>query len=393
MKELYILGTKIHDISLNETLVKIKNHLATDDKGFIATPNPEICLKAYQDKFLRRIIKKSFISIPDGFGLKIGALIFGERLKNLTTGADLTEKLLELAEQNSYSTLFFEGEPKIANDVMKILKIKHPNLEINYIDPGKISNKGKFENQNLIKEINNYSPDIIFVNFGCPKQEYFINNNQEKLNAKLLLGIGGSFDFIAGRTKRAPKLFRQLGLEWFWRLFQEPKRWKRIFKAVIIFPLACLRFRFGQLFSYRNNVVGVIINNNKQLLITKHAKNNYWQFPQGGAKKAKTIPEISQAMIAELDDELGTKKFKVLAVVKHCHKYKWLREDSQFDHYKGQKQSLVLLKFTGDDSEIKLAPYEHSDWQWVSKDKILKMVPDWKKTLVQKALNNFNNYL
>jgi len=393
MKEIYILGTKIHDISLKQTLDKIKDHLEANHKGFIITPNPEICLKAYKDKFLRRIIKKAFICIPDGFGLKIGAFLFGQKLKNLTTGADLTQRLLELAEQNNYSTLFFEGRPKIGERALNVISKNYPDLKIKLVDPGKVNNKGGVENRNLIKEINQYSPDIIFVNFGCPKQEYFINSNIEKLNTNLMIGVGGSFDFIAGRIKRAPKFIRKLKLEWFYRLFQEPSRWKRVLNAVIIFPLACLRFRFGNLFFYRNNVAAFIINDQKQILITKHAKKNIWQFPQGGAKKAETKNALKKAVLHEMKDELGTDNFKIIKMLKHCHKYKWEKDDSAFDHFKGQNQTLFLLKFLGNDNDIKLAPYEHQDWQWISKDKISDKVADHYKPLIKKGLDNFKEYL
>jgi len=391
--EVYILGAKTNDISLDETLIKIKDHLANNQKGFIVTPNPEICLLGYKDKYFRRIIKKSFISIPDGFGLKIGAFIFGRKLKNITTGADLTKKIFELAEQNNYSTLFFEGRPKIGDTALSKIKENHPNLKIKFIDPGKIDSKGNFENTNLIKEINEYSPDIIFVNFGAPKQEYFTNRNINKLNTKLMIGIGGSFDFIAGRIKRAPKSFQKLGIEWLWRLFQEPSRWSRIFKAVIIFPLACIRFRFGSFFFYRNNVAGFIINENKEILIAKHAHKNHWQLPQGGAKKAKTKEELTKAILNELKDELGTNNFKVLKMLKHCSRYKWDKYDSAFDHYKGQKQTLFLLEYLGQDNEIKLAPYEHQAWQWTSQDEILNKVAEHYIPLIQKGLDNFKKYL
>ena len=393
MQKLFILGTKINDISLDESITEIQKLLKQQNKGFIVTPNPEICLKAYKDKFLRRIIKKSFISIPDGFGLKIGAIIFGKKLHSLTTGIDLCWELLKLAEQNNYSILFFEGQPKIGERAIEVIKQKYPKLKINYFDPGRVDNKGNFENQNLISQINNFQPDIILVNFGCPKQEYFINNNIDKLETKLMLGIGGSLDFMAGRLKRAPKFWRKLGLEWLWRLIQEPNRWKRILKAVIVFPLACLRFRIGNLFFYRNNVAGFIINKDKQILITKHYKFNYWQFPQGGAKKAKTEEELKEAILRELKDEIGTSNLKPIKVLKNCYKYKWGKGDTHFDQFKGQKQSLILLEFLGDDKEIKLSPYEHKDWQWISKNDILNKIAKFKKPLVKIGLENFKQYL
>ncbi len=393
MRKLFILGTKINDISLDETIQEIQNLLKSQNKGFIVTPNPEICLKAYKDKFLRRIIKKSFISIPDGFGLKIGALFFGKKLHNLTTGVDLCWQLLILAEQNNYSILFFEGQPKIGERALKMIGQKHPELKINYLDPGKVDNKGNFENQNLISQINEFQPNIILVNFGCPKQEYFINNNIDKLETKLMLGIGGSLDFIAGRLKRAPEFWRELGIEWLWRLLQEPKRWKRIFNAVIIFPLVCIKFRIGNSFFYRKNVAGFIINQDKKILIAKHATRNYWQLPQGGAKNAKTKQEYEKDILRELRQEIGTDNVKILDWLPNCHKYTWTKPDQGWDRFKGQIQSLFLLKFQGNDDEIKLDPNEFIEWQWINKDKILDKVPDFKKPLIKIGLDGFKKYL
>ena len=244
MKEIYILGTKINDISLEETIKEIEKLLSADQKGYIVTPNPEICLVGYKDKQFRRIIRDSFVSIPDGFGLKLGARIFGQKLHNITTGADLCWELIKLAEQKKYSILFFEGRPKIGEQALQNIKEKYPKVNINYIDLGLIDSQGNCSQANYLELINQFKPDIIFVNFGPPKQENFINKNIAKLETKIMLGIGGSLDFMAKRLKRAPESWRKIGLEWLWRFSQEPWRWKRIIKAVIIFPLACLLFKF-----------------------------------------------------------------------------------------------------------------------------------------------------
>ena len=105
MTEIYILGVKINDISLTEAIRQIADFLLTGHKGYIVTPNPEICLQSYNNKTYRRILNNSLISIPDGYGLKIGARIFNKRLNNTTTGIDLCENILKLAEQNKYSIL------------------------------------------------------------------------------------------------------------------------------------------------------------------------------------------------------------------------------------------------------------------------------------------------
>ncbi|MCX6743473.1 MAG: WecB/TagA/CpsF family glycosyltransferase, partial [Candidatus Parcubacteria bacterium] len=322
-KEIYILGSKINDVSLAEVISEIQKLFSESKKGYIVTPNPEICLVGYKDKQFRRIIQNSFISIPDGFGLKLGARFFGSKLNNLTTGIDLCWELLKLAEHKNYSILFFEGRPQIGDRALKVISQKYPNLKIKFIDPGKVEMKGNFENPNLINQINEFHPDIIFVNFGPPKQENFINKYLDQLDTKLMLGIGGSLDFISGRIKRAPESWRKLGLEWFWRLIQEPWRWKRILKAVIIFPLACLYWRFGTKFFYRKNVAGFVINDQKQIFLAKHSIYQEWKLPQGGAKNAKTDEDYKNSIMREMNDELGTDKFQIIEMIKNCYKYKF----------------------------------------------------------------------
>ncbi|MFA5188328.1 MAG: WecB/TagA/CpsF family glycosyltransferase [Patescibacteria group bacterium] len=395
MEEVYILGSKINDISLNEAIGEIANFLLTGKKSYLVTPNPEICLVGYKDKQFRRIIQNSFISIPDGFGLKLGARIFGQKLFNITTGADLCWEVLKLAEHKNYSILFFEGRPQIGDRALNVISQKYPNLKIKFLDPGKVDKQGNFENPNLIKQINEFHPDIILVNFGPPKQEYFISKNIEKIDTKLMLGIGGSLDFISGRLNRAPESWRKLGIEWLWRLIQEPWRWKRIIKAVIIFPLACLGWRFGSTFIYRKNVAAFIINNNKQILITQHSKYGGWVLPQGGAKNAKTKDKLEEAVRREMKEELGTDKFQIVKMLKNCYKYKWQKDKNyiDIDKFKGQKQTLFLLKFTGQDTDIKLDLHEHTEWQWIDKNKILEKVSPRRKKLVQIGLDKFKEYL
>jgi len=244
-QELYILGAKINDISLNEAIDKIANFiLVGNNKGYITTPNPEICLQSYKSKQFRRILQNAWLGIPDGNGLKIGAKILGTKLFNITTGVDLCQKVIELAEHKNYSILILGGIQEVGDRTISLCNYKYPKLKINYLNGGNFNNQGVSDEINLIEQINQLNPDIIFICLGAPKQEYFMAENLDKLNAKLMLGVGGTIDFLAEQIKRAPQSWRKLGLEWLWRLIQEPWRWKRIFKAVIIFPLTCIIYRF-----------------------------------------------------------------------------------------------------------------------------------------------------
>ncbi|MCX6746337.1 MAG: WecB/TagA/CpsF family glycosyltransferase [Candidatus Parcubacteria bacterium] len=388
-KDLYILGSKINDISLTEVIAEIQELFSINKKGYIVTPNPEICLVGYKDKQFRRITHNSFISIPDGFGLKLGARILGSKLKNLTTGIDLCWELLKLAEQNSYSVLFLGGKQETGERVKNLLKQKYPNLKTEYINGGQFDSQGNSTQSNLINLINSIKPDITFVCLGAPKQEYFMSRNLESLETKLMLGVGGSIDFLAGEIKRAPNSWRKLRLEWLWRLNQEPWRWKRILRAVIIFPLACLRWRFGNLFIYRNNVAGMIINDEKKILIGFSCKFHYWQLPQGGVKKGESL---EKAIIRESSDEIGSTNLKIMDKFENCFKYKFRQDYWYTDKYKGQKQSLFLIKFIGNKNEIKPSA-EFSNFQWVGKEEILDIVSPNKKEIIQIGLDKFKKYL
>jgi len=395
MKEIYILGAKVNDISLLEAIDLIANFLSSDQKGYLTTPNPEICLQSYKSKHFRRILQNAWLNIPDGFGLKIGARILDHKLNNITTGVDLCQKVIDLAEHNNYSILFLGGKQETGGRIKILLKEKYPNLKVEYINGGHFDNQGNPSQSNLIDIINTIKPKIIFVCLGAPKQEYFMANNLAKLDSKLMLGVGGSIDFLAGDIKRAPLTWRRLGLEWLWRLIQEPWRWQRIFKAVIIFPLACLCWRFGNTFIYRKNVAGFIINDKKQILLAQHSKYQEWKLPQGGAKNAKTKEELENAILREMKDELGTDKFRILTMLKNCHKYKWPQDSNyiNIDKFKGQRQTLFLLKFTGQDSDIKLDQKEHTHWQWVDQDKILEIAAPKRHKLIKIGLEKFKDYL
>lgn len=243
MEEIYILGAKINDVSLNEAINNIADFLLSGQKNYITTPNPEICLISYKDKIFRRIIQNSFLAIPDGSGLKIGAKILGDKLNNKTTGADLSQKLLELAEHKNYSILILGGKQKVGERAKYLIMQKYPNLKLDYLNGGNFDSRGNSSDPNLISTINKINPTIIFVMLGAPKQEYFMSANLDKLNAKLMLGLGGTIDFLAGQVSRAPEYLRKYGLEWLWRLIKEPWRWKRIVNAVIIFPITCFIYK------------------------------------------------------------------------------------------------------------------------------------------------------
>ncbi|MFH1193430.1 MAG: WecB/TagA/CpsF family glycosyltransferase [bacterium] len=233
-----ILGVKIDDKSEKDFLQIIEERLKRGERTFIATPNPEMLILAEKDRGFASILNNANLCIPDGSGLKLGAKIFGWELKNRVAGTDLMDKICGLSELQNFSIYFLGAMTDVARDAAANIKKKYPGLKIAGAESG-----GKLEEWNdrvIVEHINAVHPDILFVALGHGKQERWIFENFDKLKSvKLAMGIGGAFDFFAGRVPRAPKWMRNIGLEWLRRLFYEPWRYKRIWNAVIVFPWMC----------------------------------------------------------------------------------------------------------------------------------------------------------
>lgn len=234
-----ILGVRIDNFSVREIkeniLAIFKNN---PEQKFAATLNPEIVLKAHRDEKYRKILNSADLNICDGFGLRLAGFLKGKRLKSRFTGVEIADFLLENAKKCNLRVLVIVAENSLSTskEIERAINKKYPGLSVKseYYSPSQRC----FENA-IIKEA-----EIVFVNFGAPQQEKFIFENREKFpNAKILVGVGGTFDFLTGRIRRAPGFLRAIGLEWLWRMIQEPKRFKRIWNAVVVFPTLSLKNR------------------------------------------------------------------------------------------------------------------------------------------------------
>lgn len=226
-----ILGVRVDNLSQEEILRKVADSLGENKFYQIATVNPEFVLAAQKDEKFREALNGCDLNVADGFGLYLAFWKRGEKLRYRLTGADLMEEILKRAEEKKLGVFLaanrngLSGWEETANAIKKV----YPDLKIDGINmDGKIS-KLKIGN------FGNY--EVIFCNFGAPFQEKFLHSLKSLKNGKirLAMGVGGSFDYLTGQIRRAPVCMRQLGLEWLWRLFQQPKRWKRIWNAVVVF--------------------------------------------------------------------------------------------------------------------------------------------------------------
>lgn len=241
-----ILGVKINTETIEETTKLVEHFLVDGKQHYIVTPNPEFLVLAQKDEEFKYILNNADIAVADGFGLTLASrFIFGKKLQRIT-GNDLVEILARTAEKNNYPIFFLGGGEKgVAKKASEKLLKKFSKMPVAGTMDEKIFNDPKNIDKEVIDAINFSKAKILFVALGQGKQEKFIHYNLPQLNSvALAIGIGGVFDFLAGNKKRAPVFMQRFGLEWLYRLIQEPKRWKRIYNAVIIFPILVFYQKF-----------------------------------------------------------------------------------------------------------------------------------------------------
>ncbi|WP_255248132.1 WecB/TagA/CpsF family glycosyltransferase [Terribacillus saccharophilus] len=195
--------------------------------SYIVTANPEIVMYAKEDKSYKEAILTADYIIPDGAGIVIASKVLKKPLKERVTGFDLMIKLLSHAEGNNLSCYFLGAKEEVVQEAMKRVKRDYPELKI----AGHHHGYFDLEDASIAERVKEANPDIVFAALGFPKQELWINKYMSGFKKGLFMGVGGSFDILAGNTKRAPYFWIKLNLEWLYRLLKEPFRWKRILKV------------------------------------------------------------------------------------------------------------------------------------------------------------------
>lgn len=241
MNKISILGVNFDNITNTQALEKLEEFVESDGFHYIVTPNPEFLLEARRDKHFKEILNNADLSIADGTGIIFAAKYLRKKLKEKIQGTDLVTNFMPIAAQKGYKIYFLGGQPGIAEIAKKILETQYPDIKIVGAKCGPFFKESDLKNpdhfEETIQNINRSKADLLIVGFGAPKQEKFIYRFKNQLHVKAAIGVGGAIDYISCITPRAPLIMRNLGLEWLYRLFTQPKRLKRIFNAVIIFPI------------------------------------------------------------------------------------------------------------------------------------------------------------
>lgn len=242
-----VLGVNIHPIRIKDLHKQIDNFIKDDGHALILNANINCINIAYKKSWLRSFLNKSDIVFCDGSGVMLGARLLGKTIHERITYADWIWQLAELANNKDYSLYLFGAMPGIADLAAKKLVDKFPDLKILGTHHGYFDKSiGSVENETIIKEINELTPNILILGFGMPTQERWLMENWNRVETNIALTGGAVFDYVSGNLRRAPSWMTDNGMEWLGRVLIEPRRlWRRYLIGNPLFLWRIFLQRFG----------------------------------------------------------------------------------------------------------------------------------------------------
>lgn len=240
MSRIKFMNIQIDNFTMQESLDKIDELIQKGKRSYVVTPNVDHLVMLQKDELFKRIYDEADLVLADGKPLIWISKLYKRPLKEKVSGSDLFPKVCELAAEKEYKMYFLGAAEGVAAEAARRLKCQYPKLEVvgTYSPPIGFE-KDNAEVEKIISKINSSNADILIIGLGAPKQEKFFYNHKDEINVSIALGLGASFDFVAGNVKRAPRWLCNCGFEWLYRITQDPKRLaKRYIKdAVKIVPL------------------------------------------------------------------------------------------------------------------------------------------------------------
>ena len=219
-----VLGVRVDCLDMHATLDRIEQLLDSGGHHLIATVNPEFIMRAHREPEFARVLESANLCLADGTGVVWAARRQGCVMSGPVTGIDLIPPLAALCAGRGFRLFLLGAEPGVAAQVAARLRTEHPGLEV-------ASHSGSPDpsaDEEAVALIRAHRTQVLLVAFGAPKQELWIDRMTDRLEVAVSIGVGGAFDYLTGRVRRAPGWMRRAGLEWLYRLFQQPWRARRM---------------------------------------------------------------------------------------------------------------------------------------------------------------------
>jgi len=231
-----ILDVTFHNLLLSEACKTALSFLDSDTPSTIYTPNPEMVMLARQDPQFREVLNSGNLVVPDGIGVVYASRLTKNKIRQRVPGIDLMNAMFEQIKDTEHSVYFLGAAHGVAQAAAEAVQARYPNLKVAGTFHGYFKDA---DDEEIIGNINAARPSILLVGLGFPRQEKWIDRYKSRLNCKILMGVGGSFDVLSGKVPRAPKFFQKIGMEWLFRLLRQPKRiWRQ--RVLLKFALLVL---------------------------------------------------------------------------------------------------------------------------------------------------------
>lgn len=224
MKHVTIMGVPFLNTNQQDFVALLEHRIEQKEKTFVITANPEVVMQANESPAVMDYLQQATYICADGIGVVKAAQILGNPLPGRVTGYDTMVKLLEVGNKKHYTIFLLGAQNDTLQKTVKNIHQTYPNLEVVGYQDGFFD----WEKNDIATKIAELQPDLVFVALGVPRQEKWISENLDQFTHGVFMGVGGSFDVIAGTVKRAPVIWQKLNLEWLYRLLRQPSRFGRM---------------------------------------------------------------------------------------------------------------------------------------------------------------------
>lgn len=228
-----VLGVRVHHVTMSQAVQAVRRMLQAGGAHQIVTANGAMLVRATRDAQVRRALNNASLVVPDGVGVVLAARILGRPAFARVPGIELAQEICGLAAGEQQRVFLLGAAPGVAAAAAGVLRQRYPGLQVAGVIDGYFA-----DDSAVIEEIRRAGPGLLFVALGFPKQDLWIAAHRDRLGVPVCIGVGGTLDVLAGKVRRAPRFVQQMGLEWAYRLMQEPRRWRVVISLPLLVALA-----------------------------------------------------------------------------------------------------------------------------------------------------------